>query len=158
MTHPHAGSHENNNSRKREGKISKDTLCQVRVNWAMTSLVLNKTISQERESTCTAKRKNGLQQKRGKREGGRACEQLLSLDPQLPVARRASHIGSIGNGQQTIDRKVRVSIDASEYKGNIVGVSSSRGFIHSCRYNARPATQQNIGHMACLRDGLSDQG
>ena len=74
-------------------------------------------------------------------EGGRACEQLLSLDPQLPVPRRASHIGSIGNGQQTINRIVRVSIDASEYKGNIVGVSSSRGFIHIYWYNARPATQ-----------------
>ena len=91
-------------------------------------------------------------------EGGRACEQLLRPDPQLPVPRRASHIGSIGNGGQTINKKVRVSIDASEYKGYIVGVSSSRGFIHSCRYNARPATQQNIGHMACVRDGLSDQG
>ena len=74
-------------------------------------------------------------------EGGRACKQLLRPDPQLPVPRRASHIGSIGNGRQTINRKVRVSIDASEYKGNIVDVSSSRGFIHSCRYNARPATQ-----------------
>jgi len=96
--------------------------------------------------------------KGGRVKEGRACEQLLRPDPQLPVARRASHIGSIGNGQQTIDRKVRVSIDASEYKGNIVDVSSSRGFIHSCRYNARPATQQNIGHRACVRDGLSDQG
>ena len=119
MTHPHAGSHENNNSRKREGKISKDTLCQVRVNWAMTSLVLNKTISQERESTCTAKRKNGLQWKRGKREGVRACEQLLSLDPQLPVPRRASHTRYIGNG--------------------CVGITRI-----SCQYHAWQATHQNI--------------
>ena len=58
------------------------------------------------KSMQNVKRKNGLQWKRGKREGGRACEQLLRPDPQLPVPRRASHTRYIGNGCLGITRNV----------------------------------------------------
>ena len=85
MTHPHAGSHENNNSRKQEEQIARDTLCQFSGKEAMASLFYkSKYFPRKGKSMQNVKRKNGLQQKRGR---GREREGVwAAAEPRSTVA------------------------------------------------------------------------